>query len=156
MDSTAVSNITGGLSFDWNIILPILTYIGGFVTFWLYDRKIKKHQLKEYEKAEVDSKKALVKANVFSAGKSQYVLRIYNEKDAIATNIRLEVLKISERVWGDFDENFPHRLLNKGDKRDLNFTVVKCEGDSGHNLEVRILWDDDFKKDNSIEQVFTI
>lgn len=97
MDSTAVSNITGGLSFDWNIILPILTYIGGFVTFWLYDRKIKKHQLKEYEKAEVDSKKALVKANVFSAGKSQYVLRIYNEKDAIATNIRLEVLKISDR-----------------------------------------------------------
>ena len=144
MDTVTVAN-TAGDAMTWKIILPILTYIGGLLSFWFYDRKIKKHQLRQFRQDEIDSKKALVEANIISKGKGSYTLKIFNKGKSEARNVRIEYLNDEKgKVYDVMDNDiFPHsRLSQNNDHIDLN--VIKF---GAKKMNFNIIWDDNFESD---------
>lgn len=147
-----------------SLIISIVSLVLGAFTFWFYDRKTKRqdakineYQLKNFEEEETKKKKASVRGNVAKGLKnSARTLKIFNSGDAVAKNVRLELLSCPDSVYCDLEDIFPYRLMNPQDNISIDFSVCKCEGETDKKLEIKLIWDDDFQNDNSIEQVFVI
>ncbi len=141
------------------IVISIISILGTLFTYIKHDKKIKKqeallnqYQINKIEVEKTERKKALVKALCYDEGQAGKKLRIYNAGIAKATNVRIEFVDgLSSDVVEM--EQFPFRLLNPQDYTDIIFNIYSC---SKTTITVQFIWDDDFQKDNTFEQDFTV
>jgi hypothetical protein len=105
-------------------------------------------------KASIKNKKALIRAKGYEFGKATWRVRIWNDGEGTARNIRFIYEDIEEEDSGIYllmeKGKFPYPLLNAGDSFEIGATLL-----SGRNPVPRIkfIWDDGYKKDNEREQI---
>lgn len=136
-----------------------LAIVGTLFTYFKHDKRIKsqesrlnQYQINKIEEEETDKKKAQIRGNSMDEGKNGKKLRIYNAGKAKATNIRIEFLDgIDPRTISM--EQFPYKLLNPQDNTEIIFSKYSCPKPT---ITVKLIWDDEFQKNNEFEQVFTI
>ncbi len=139
-----------------SIIISTITFFGGVVLFWKYDKRLKsqerrlnEYQLRKNEQAETNSRKAFIEANIVKGIKpGQRNLKIYNKGEAQARNINMEILGAYPNTLWTLEGMFPHSKLNKHQGFDVPFTCVKCIGDAPQKLKVKFTWDDDYQSGN--------
>lgn len=143
----------------WSFIMSVLALLSSGFTFWFYDRKLKRqdakineYQLKQFEAAEQDRKKAQIRGNIYPNTKGGRTFRIYNAGHSKATNIRIEGLD-NAKIAHNGRRIFPYELMNPQDYTELTLHLY-IGGPS--TLKVKYIWDDESGKDNEFEQVLTL
>lgn len=128
------------------------------VMYFKHDKRLKKqeeklnaYQLKKINEEESENRKALIRGNIVKGNKGSRVLKVFNSGKAIARNIRVEYLGDMENIIPR-DDHFPYELLNPQDNSEI--FLLLSEGAS--KLNIKFIWDDDFKKDNEFVQMLTL
>jgi len=160
MDSVMVADSINGYSIDWSMIIAILALLGSGFTFWFYDRKTKKQDarineylLRNFEDEETTKKKAQVKGNMIKEDRGKRTLKVFNAGKAIARNIRIEYLSDMNGVFISNENLFPYEMLNPQDSTEIHMVLTTSSNDT---LKIRLLWDDEYQKNNFFEQVLTL
>ena len=108
-----------------------------------------KLMIEKMKKEKEDLLRAIIKGNIYPASRRGSLhLRIFNAGKSIARNIRIEWLNEDSTVI----LNSPLEViddLTPQNNRDYRITLI-----SGHpqTMRLRYTWDDDFKKDNTLEE----
>ena len=142
-----------------SISLSILAILGSLATYFIHDRKLKKqeqkindYQLKQIEDAQIESKKAYIIGTTHKNSQSATILTITNRGRSIARNIR--VIGLDERNYYFYGPDIlPYEFLNPGDSFELKFTANVA---SLYKGKITYYWDDDYMKDNYLEQIITV
>lgn len=141
-----------------SIALSAFAIVLTIVMYFKHDKRLKKqeeklnaYQLKKIDEEESENKKALIKGNILKGNKGSRVLKVFNSGKAIARNIRVEYLGDMENI-SPRDDHFPYELLNPQDNSEI--FLLLSEGAS--KLNIKFIWDDDFKKDNEFVQMLTL
>lgn len=128
------------------------------VMYFKHDKRLKKqeeklnaYQLKKINEEESENRKALIRGNIVKGNKGSRVLKVFNSGKAIARNIRVEYLGDMENIIPR-DDHFPYELLNPQDNSEI--FLLLSEGAS--KLNIKFIWDDDFKKDDEFVQMLTL
>jgi len=112
------------------------------------DRLNKKLLEKENEE-DIQNRKADVSANFYKAAKNNWRLKVFNKGKATARNVRLFVLDEADLLGSDdIDRRFPHPILEQYQSVEIHAFVHLQSADRAH---IRLVWDDDFQKDNEKE-----
>ena len=143
----------------WSFIISVIALLFSGFTFLFYDRKLKRqdakineYQLKQFEAAEQDRKKAQIRGNIIKGQKGARIMKIYNSGRASAHNIRIEGLDMDGIAIMN-KEIFPYELMNPQDYTELTFHLFYgCPA----TLRIKYIWDDESGKDNEFEQVLTL
>lgn len=117
---------------------------------WCNGKKLKKQQIQinEYtlsqnRRNEEKEKQALICANAFRTGNNGWRMRVFNNGEGTARNIRIVSDDIDKEKSGVTlrKESDSYPLLNKGGHFDIVMTLYK-----GHIKSpiVKFIWDDDF------------
>jgi len=141
------------------IIISCLAVLFSLFTFFFYDKKIKKldelikkYQLKQFEKEEIEKKKAHVNASIVVVTQGKKTLHIHNIGMNDAKNIRLDLLSDNEGVFL-LDNIFPYEKL--GPQEDIYVHMLLSEGCSDV-IKIKIKWDDEFQENNEKIQVLQL
>jgi len=141
-----------------NCIIGCLALLISVIGFWLFDRKLKKqdikindYQLKKYREEEIVNRKAQVRA-VFQENNGKTILKIHNSGKAVANNIRLDFLSGMKGIYVT-NHIFPYEKLLPQESTSLTLTLCTNAPDK---IEVKLTWDDEFKKDNESTQILTL
>lgn len=145
------------MTLDWqdpSFLLSVLAIIGTLFTYLRHDRKIKAqeklindYQLGKIEDEKIQKKQAKVSASLIVRDKGHRVLRVYNRGRATARNIRLLISNEPDYLYTT--NPFPFNALNESESVDLNMHLHMGSPDK---MSFEILWDDEYKSDNSHEQ----
>lgn len=113
--------------------------------------KLNKFLLMKEEEEKLQRVKADISANFVSMGKNKQVLKIFNKGKGTAKNVRLEFLEGDGLfIESEVTDKFPVPILESFQRVDL--TAIN-EFRSASRIHVKLIWDDDFGKDN--EKVLT-
>lgn len=143
-----------------SLIIAIVSLTWGAFTFWFYDRKTKRQdaRINEYTLAKIEAeqtekKKAQIRANIIKGSESsRRTFKVYNKGEATAYNIRVE---FSSEMDGIFFRNevFPYKQMHKEDHTSINFSLSMG---FQRTIDVKLIWDDEFQKDNEHIQTLTV
>ncbi|WP_319504834.1 hypothetical protein [Bacteroides graminisolvens] len=133
------------------IVLTIAMYFKHDKRLKKQEEKLNAYQLKKINEEESENRKALIRGNIVKGNKGSRVLKVFNSGKAIARNIRVEYLGDMENIIPR-DDHFPYELLNPQDNSEI--FLLLSEGAS--KLNIKLIWDDDFKHDNELIQVLTL
>ena len=98
-------------------------------------------------KVTINERKAQIHAITYKSGNLS-MIKFWNSGNAPAKNIRIEKVNATIRFKTQKDP-FPLPLLNNGDTFELSAVLVECN----QSIPIiKIIWDDDFKKENEREQ----
>lgn len=139
---------------DPSFLLSVVAILGTLFTYLKHDRKIKAqeklindYQLDKIEEEKIQKRQAIVRASLISGNKGHRILRVYNKGKATASNVRLI---IKDEPANLFTINpFPVSIISNDEKIDLDIYLHK---QLPNNISVTILWDDEYKSDNSHNQ----
>lgn len=141
-----------------SIALSAFAIVLTIVMYFKHDKRLKKqeeklnaYQLKKIDEEESENRKALIRGNIVKGNKGNRVLKVFNSGKAVARNIRVEYLGDMENIIPR-DDHFPYELLNQEDNSEI--FLLLSEGAS--KLNIKFIWDDDFKKDNEFVQMLTL
>lgn len=148
------SNIIASVSLFFSVVFGIYSlHIG---------RKLHKQQLQINEQTlslnkrnEENERKALICANAFKTGNGGWRIRVFNNGESTARNIKMYSDDINADNSGIIirvqNESYP--LLNKGDHFDLVMVLYE-----GHNPSpiVKFVWDDEFGNSREREQALNL
>ena len=141
-----------------NCIIGCLALLISVIGFCLFDRKLKKqdikingYQLKKYKEEEIVNRKAQVRA-VFKKSNGKAILEIYNSGKAVANNIRFDFLSDMKGIYVT-NHIFPYEKLLPQESTSLILTLATIASDK---IEVKLTWDDEFKKNNENTQILTL
>lgn len=136
-------------------ILSIISL--GFATFiyFKHDKRIKsqellinEYQLNTHKEAEIEKKKAIIKANIINRGNGSYRIKIFNSGQAVAKNIRVEMsLEDGESLENSLTiitNPFPFAMLSPHDSAEISF--IASIG-TPRTFYVKMIWDDQFEID---------
>ena len=145
------------MSVNWqdpSFLLSLIAIIGTIFTYFKHDRKIKAqeklindYQLGKIEEEKIQKRQAVVRASLIAGNKGHRILRIYNKGKATARNVRLIIKDEPDYLYAT--NPFPFPMLNEGEYVNLNIELHKGLPD---DISFEILWDDEYKSDNSHEQ----
>ena len=138
-------------------ILSALGIIGGLWAYLRHDRIIKRQekilndfQIEQIKKEQAKEKMAEMKARIDSNRNGTDKIRFVNAGKANAYNIRIIFLtpkEDMEKIY--YGTNFgPYEVINPQSYREEVFYL--CEGHPD-TIEIKIIWDDEFQKNRSIE-----
>lgn len=117
--------------------------------------QINKQTLSLHKKNEENEKKALICANAFKTGSGGWRIRVFNNGEATARNIKMYSDEIDADNSGIIirvqNESYP--LLNKSEHFDL--VMVLYEGHNPSPL-VKFIWDDEFGNNREREQMLNL
>lgn len=140
-----------------SIAVSVLALSGSLLTYLVHERKLKAqeskintYQLRKFEEEEREAKKAQVRANLISDGRNKYTLKVYNKGKAQARNIRLNVLEPADYDMDILANPFPIPMLSEQDGIGVS---VYPDKESPDQVTIRLEWDDDFRSDNTHEQI---
>lgn len=119
------------------------------------DEKIKDFQLEEYRRKESESKKALLRAEVFHI-EGKWEISIMNCGKSQARNIRLtssDLTVESGKIHIMNEGITPYPMLNTNDRFYIELYLME-----GHNMKpvIRLTWDDDSGADKSVTQALCL
>jgi hypothetical protein len=144
---------------DWFSVVSFVISFFAIVWTWLTDRKLKRQQLQINEfqlqsikDGQAEKKQALLRAKGYQDNRI-WVVKIWNEGVSVAKNIRLssEDIEKDDKIQLRLRSGkIPYPLLNRGDSFEIYATLSE-----GRNPvpKIKLIWDDDYKKDNEREQV---
>lgn len=141
-----------------SIIISCTSILGSLGTYIIHDRKIKaqqdqinKYEISKIESAKLDAQKAKVRA-IYIESPGRLTIKICNKGHAIAKNIRIE---FNPNDISDFTRmnQFPFPYLNPEDNTEIYMLLHNGMPDS---IEIKMIWDDDFKNNNEYAQIMTI
>lgn len=128
----------------------------GFATFiyFKHDKRIKsqellinEYQLNTHKDAEIEKKKAIVKANIINRGKGSYRIKIFNSGQAVAKNIRVEMsLENGQSLEDELAitaNPFPFAMLSPHDSAEISFMAFIGSPDAFY---IKTIWDDQFEE----------
>lgn len=133
------------------ILLTIIMYFKHDKRLKKQEEKLNAYQLKKNDEEESENKKAQIRGNIVKGNKGSRVLKVFNSGKALARNIRVVYLGDMENIIPR-DDHFPYELLNPQDNSEI--FLLLSEGAS--KLNIKFIWDDDFKKDNEFVQMLTL
>ena len=116
------------------------------------ERRINEYQLKQIEKEDLESKKAIIRGNIVKGLKGGRTLKVYNSGRAAARNIRVEGLRVDGIIYVNRDI-FPYELMNPQDYAELTLHLT-CGCPS--TIKLKYVWDDESGKDIEFEQLLTL
>src|SRR5690606_19689396 len=123
-------------------------------TFFFYDRRIKAQekklndfQLKRFDDEEMENKKAELRANMYSNGKSRK-LKVYNKGRACARNIDIKLE--DDHPFLISNNPFPIEYMHP---QDYNELTVHLTTGIKNKIEIIISWDDDFATSRRHKQI---
>lgn len=131
-------------------LASLLVAIGSGIHSWCNGKKLKKQQIQinEYtlsqnRRNEEKEKQALICANAFRTGNNGWRIRVFNNGEGTARNIRIVSDDIDKEKSGVTlrKESDSYPLLNKGDHFDI--VMVLFEGHIKSPI-VKFTWDDEF------------
>lgn len=149
-----VSNVIAGMSAGIAFISAIFT---GFM-FYRYDKRLKEQeqkindfQLREYAQKEIESKKALLRAEVFHIN-GEWKISIQNDGIASARNIRIlssDLTPEGGRIKIMNEPILPYPILNRNDRFYLDLCLMEF-----HSIKpvINLFWDDDYDANRSLTQ----
>lgn len=128
----------------WEYIVPIVSFFGTIFMYVAYDRKLNKLQIKQLKEEQDKKKQADIKCNAYRS-KDNSIVKIVNAGPANAKNVRVEILDKEKLegliffhdVWGPYD------LINA--TTSVEERVSLCCGYTEF-IKLKIVWDDDYKK----------
>lgn len=139
---------------DPSFLLSLMAIVGTIFTYFKHDRKIKAqeklinaYQLGKIEEEKIQKRQAVVRASLIVGNKGHRILRIYNKGKATARNVRLIINDEPDYLYAT--NPFPFPALNEHENVDLN---IQLHMGSPDNISFEILWDDEYKSNNSHEQ----
>lgn len=142
-----------------SLIISLLALSGSLFTYLYHDRKLKKQErlIHEYELHKIDAEKedaknAAIRANCINMGAGKRIIKIFNAGKVKATNIRFESNPPEFMSWVRTSAEFPFPYMNPQDGIELFATVYV----GMPNPEIKLIWDDEFKKDNEHTQILTL
>ncbi|HAH22479.1 MAG TPA: hypothetical protein DCL77_01710 [Prolixibacteraceae bacterium] len=144
---------------EYSLAISILALIAAGYTYIIHDRKIKSQEarINEYELSKIDNEKieekqAKVRLNRIKTQPGSQTIKIYNAGRAKARNIRIE---FSPEDYNGFIrmDDFPYPYLNPQGSTEIIMHLV--EG-GVNTLEMKILWDDDYKLNNEYTEIIPV
>lgn len=139
---------------DPSFLLSVIAIIGTVFTYFKHDRKIKAqeklindYQLDKIEEEKIQRRQAVVRASLITGTNGYCILRVYNKGKATARNVRLIIKDEPDHLCAM--NPFPFPALNENENVDLSIHLYKGSPDS---MSFEILWDDEYKSDNSYVQ----
>ncbi|HWV72358.1 MAG TPA: hypothetical protein VN040_11605 [Pseudosphingobacterium sp.] len=142
------------MNLDWqdpSFLLSVIAILGTIFTYFKHDKKIKSqeklindYQLGKIEEEKIQKRQAVVCASLITGTKGHRILRVYNKGKAAARNVRLVINNEPDYLYTT--NPFPFPILNEHEHVDLN---IHLHHGSPDNISFEILWDDEFKIDNS-------
>lgn len=142
-----------------SMVISCVSLLLGVFTFCFYDRKIKtqdakinEYQIQRFEKEEEENKKAQVRANIIKGDKGSRILKIYNSGKSDAYNVRIDFLS-GMKGFLCIDNVFPYEKLMPKDGTSVN---IQLYIDAPEKTKIKLLWDDDYQKNNENTQILTL
>lgn len=139
---------------DPSFLLSIVAILGTVFTYFKHDSKIKAqeklindYQLDKIEEEKIQKTQAIVRASLIKGNKGHRILRVYNKGKAAARNVRLIIKDEPDYLYAT--NPFPFPALNESENVDLN---IHLHMGSPDNISFEIIWDDEYKANNSHEQ----
>lgn len=134
-------------------VIASIALVGSGCGYFIHDRKLKKLQLRQYEKDEAKEKMAEIKVNSYRRGNGTACIAFVNAGKAKAFNVRIEILDSTEKLktviiddpWG------PYEMINP--QSSMEERIALCEG-CPKVLYLKIRWDDDYARDR--EDIFAV
>lgn len=143
---------------EWaSLIISIISLLISGISFFRYDRKIKKqnlilnqYQIQEIEKERIKKKCANISGEI-KMGKSNGMrkLIISNKGLAPARNINMTDIRNFRGILLTGMPCFPFDLLNPGEHIEIPFMISESTPD---NINMEYTWDDDNKVHNIYKQ----
>ena len=136
-------------------ILSSISIVGGLFMFLLYDRKIKSQskilndlQIRRLKEDNVKNSKAKILVSINQISSYEYEVVIKNIGSSDAHNVRVEKLcSISDLESLDCEDEWgPYDVIYANSKVVEQITVT-C--DSPDIFQIKIIWDDDYQKNQS-------
>lgn len=109
--------------------------------------KLNEFLLVKEQEEKLQQVKADISANFTSLGKNRQVLKVFNKGKGTAQNVRLEFLEGDGLfIESEVAEKFPIPILESFQHVDL---MALNEFRSSRRIHIKLIWDDDFGKDNT-------
>ena len=145
---------------QFGIIIASISLLFTLFTFFFYEYRLKKLDiiLKDYEvktiaKKEEDDKKAYIKANIVKSDKGERIIKIYNDGNSKASNVRIELMCDYSSTFISGTEKFPFALLNPKENTEIRLHLTNASPDT---ITIFLFWDDDFGNNRKHEQILTL
>lgn len=134
-----------------SLIVSIIALLGGLVGYILHDRKLKKQearlndlQVTELETAQSKRQKADVRMQTVYIEKGMGILKIYNQGEADAYNIKWD---FQEAILAKIPQQGEYEHLLPGQDIGLPYIFLSRENNTAN---VKITWEDNFSKNNTV------
>jgi Tfp pilus assembly pilus retraction ATPase PilT len=113
--------------------------------------KLNKMLLEKESQDALQQKKADISANFIDIGKNNYRLKVFNKGKSTANNIRIDFPEGNELfIDSDVKRKFPVPILEQHQYVEL---LTASSLGSPNRITIKLLWDDEYKKDN--EKILT-
>lgn len=134
-----------------SFILSIISLITTAVTYFIYNRRINKQNIKineftlrEQKEKDDDTRKAIIEVSHIYSGRGNGELIIANVGKADARNLTMEIEENEDSGihWGTF-KIFPYRCLTPGASFKIHYGLM-----AGYQTDplLKFKWDDDFSE----------
>lgn len=139
-----------------SLILSILAIVGSLMGYLLHDRRLKAQELKinaynlfKIESEQLELKKAEVRASLIKGDRGKCTVKIYNKGKARAHQVRLIM---DDQDFLISNTAFPLAFMNPQESAEFYIHLTKESPDS---MLLKIMWDDDYQKNNEYHQILT-
>lgn len=141
----------------FSVILSLLAIVFSLFTYFKHDIKIKKqeallnqYELEKFEAEKLESKRAIVEANMIKGLKGQRIIKVYNKGKSIARDVKVSIPELK----GIEVMNNPCPI----DIRPQNSIEISllAFAESPDKMTIEIKWQDEFQKLNLESQVLQI
>nr|WP_315398305.1 hypothetical protein [uncultured Sphingobacterium sp.] len=139
-----------------SLILSILAIVGSLMGYLLHDRRLKAQELKinaynllKIESEQLELKKAEVRASLIKGDRGKCTVKIYNKGKARAHQVRLIM---DDQDFLISNTAFPLAFMNPQESAEFYIHLSMGSPDS---MLLKIMWDDDYQKNNEHQQILT-
>ena len=140
---------------DWGNIISIVFAVLSFVfSIYTYKRTkiLEDYKISEYKEKAEAKKKANITGYIAPEDRGLRCLNISNNGQATAHNIRIEGLDI-DNIFLRETNILPYKLLNPQENFEISLYLTHR---APATITIKYLWDDDYMKDNSKEQILQL
>ncbi|MGA6117051.1 hypothetical protein [Sphingobacterium anhuiense] len=136
--------------------LSVLAILGSLMGYLLHDRRLKAQELKinaynlfKIESEQLEFKKAEVRASLIKGDRGKCTVKIYNKGKARAHQVRLIM---DDQDFLISNTAFPLAFMNPQESAEFYIHLSMGSPDS---MLLKIMWDDDYQKNNEHQQILT-
>jgi len=141
-----------------NLVIATMALFVSAITYFAHDRRLKMqelqinaYQLKKQQEELGEQKKAVIRASIIRGEQGRRIIKVYNAGKSTAKNIDIKLLSDGDFLEGS--NPFPYEFLNPQDGTEMQLFLYMGSPDK---LLVELSWTDDFKENNTHQQMLTL